>query len=98
MVVSSIQVAFELLTIQMTLRIIGRLTTIYATTMKHFLWSVVATAVSTTAYTLSQVFVGGLQNQHEDHMILIALTVFPSLIAQFQLAWAGYSFRRASRR
>jgi hypothetical protein len=98
MIVSSIQVAFEFLTIQLTLRIIGRLTSTYATTMKHFLWSVVATAISTAAYTMSQVLVGGLQNQHEDHMILIALTILPSLMAQFQLAWAGYSFRRASRR
>jgi hypothetical protein len=98
MVTNSIQVGFLVLTAQLVLRIISRLTTAYATTMKYFLWALLCTLVSLLMYMASQVFIGGLQDQSQNNNLLITLTVIPSMAAELLLAWAGYSFRRASRR
>jgi hypothetical protein len=95
---SAVQVSFQLLTAQITWRIIDRLTSAYATTMKYFFWSAIGTAVSSVVYIAAQITTGAMLDQSSQHVVLLAVMTVPFLVSEFLLAWAGYSFRRASRR
>jgi hypothetical protein len=95
---SSIQATFQLLTAQMTWRIIDRLTSAYATTMKYFFWAAIGSAMSSVVFIIAQLITGATLDQSSQNVGLLAAMTVPFLTSEFLLAWAGYSFRRASRR